>query len=68
MYSNAMSPKSMNVVFMRIDFAIKKDLTAQLVARLPSGPALGMCNVSYGAGLVILGASIFFFNRHLVIV
>jgi len=40
MYSNVMinvmSPRSMNVVFTRIGFAIQKDLAAQLVARLPS--------------------------------
>ena len=36
MHSNVMSPRSMNVVFTRIDFAIKKGLAAQLVARLPS--------------------------------
>ncbi|AES81822.1 hypothetical protein MTR_7g100970 [Medicago truncatula] len=35
MHNNAMSPRSMNVVFMRIDFAIQKCLTSQLVARLP---------------------------------
>jgi len=36
MHSNVMSPRSMNVVFTRIDFAIQKGLAAQLVARLPS--------------------------------
>jgi len=36
MHSNVMSPRSMNVVFTRIGFAIQKGLTAQLVARLPS--------------------------------
>ena len=36
MHSNVMSPKSMNVVFTRIGFAIQKGLAAQLVARLPS--------------------------------
>jgi len=36
MHSNVMSPRSMNVVFTRIGFAIQKGLAAQLVARLPS--------------------------------
>ncbi|GJS54469.1 hypothetical protein Tco_0627831 [Tanacetum coccineum] len=36
MNSNVMTPKSTNVVFHRIRFAIQKGLTAQLVARLPS--------------------------------
>ena len=36
MHSNVMSPRSMNVVFTRIDFAIQKGLAAQLVARLTS--------------------------------
>jgi len=36
MHNNVMSPKSMNVVFMRISFAIQKGLAAQFVARLPS--------------------------------
>jgi hypothetical protein len=36
MHSNVMSPRSMNVVFMRIGFVIQKGLAAQLVARLPS--------------------------------
>jgi hypothetical protein len=35
MHSNIMSPRSMNVVFTRIGFAIQKGLAAQLVARLP---------------------------------
>jgi len=36
MHSNVMSPRSMNVVFTRIDFTIQKGLAAQLVTRLPS--------------------------------
>lgn len=36
MHSNAMTPRSTNVVFKRISFAIQKRLAAQLVARLPS--------------------------------
>lgn len=36
MHSNVMTPRSMNVVFQRISFAIQKGLAAQLVARLPS--------------------------------
>ena len=36
MHSNVMSPRSTNVVFTMIDFAIQKGLAAQLVARLPS--------------------------------
>ena len=36
MHSNVMSPRSMNVVFTRIDFAIQKGLVAHLVARLPT--------------------------------
>jgi len=36
MHSNVISPRSMNIVFMRIDFAIQKGLTAQFVVRLPS--------------------------------
>jgi hypothetical protein len=31
-----MSPKSLDVVFKKIDFVIQKELAAQLVARLPS--------------------------------
>jgi len=36
MHSNVMSPRSMNVVFTRIGFAIQKGLAAHLVVRLPS--------------------------------
>ncbi|GJZ88958.1 putative reverse transcriptase domain-containing protein [Tanacetum coccineum] len=36
MHSNVMTPRSTNVVFKRIGFAIQKGLAAQLVARLPS--------------------------------
>jgi hypothetical protein len=36
MHINVMSPRSLNVVFTRTGFAIQKDLTAQLIARLPS--------------------------------
>ncbi|GJV93107.1 hypothetical protein Tco_1540920 [Tanacetum coccineum] len=36
MNSNVMTPRSINVVFTIIDFAIQKGLAAQLVARLPS--------------------------------
>jgi len=36
MHSNVMSPRSVNVVFTKIDFAIQKGIAAQLVARLPS--------------------------------
>ncbi|GKC06001.1 putative reverse transcriptase domain-containing protein [Tanacetum coccineum] len=36
MHSNVITPRSMNVVFKRIGFAIQKRLAAQLVARLPS--------------------------------
>ena len=36
MHSNVMTPKSMNVVFKRVSFAIQKGVAAQLVARLPS--------------------------------
>ncbi|GJT83755.1 hypothetical protein Tco_1058097 [Tanacetum coccineum] len=39
MNSNVMTPRSTNVVFNRIDFAIQKGLAAQLVARL-SSPAM----------------------------
>jgi len=35
-YLNVMSPRSMNVVFTRIDFAIQKGLEVQLVVRLLS--------------------------------
>jgi hypothetical protein len=35
MHSNVMSPRSMNVVFQRLSFAIQKGLAAQLVVRLP---------------------------------
>jgi hypothetical protein len=34
MHSNVVSPKSMNVVFQRLDFAIQKGLAAQLIVRL----------------------------------
>ena len=36
LHGNVMSPRSSNVVFRRIGFAIQKGLAAQLVARLPS--------------------------------
>jgi len=36
MHSNVMSPRSINVVFTRIGFAIKKGLAAQLIGRFPS--------------------------------
>ena len=36
MHSNVISPRSTNVVFKRIGFAIQKGLAAQLVVRLPS--------------------------------
>nr|ABD32857.1 hypothetical protein MtrDRAFT_AC149038g20v2 [Medicago truncatula] len=36
MHNNVKSPRSMNVVFTRIGFAIRKGLAAQLVVRLPS--------------------------------
>jgi hypothetical protein len=35
MYSNVVSPRSQDVVFKRINFAIQKELAAQLVASLP---------------------------------
>jgi hypothetical protein len=35
MHNNVVSPRSMDVVFKRIGFAIQKELAAQLVARLP---------------------------------
>jgi hypothetical protein len=35
MHSNVMSPRSIDVLFTRIGFAIQKGLAAQLVARLP---------------------------------
>jgi hypothetical protein len=35
MHSNVMTPRSMDVVFRRLGFAIQKGLAAQLVARLP---------------------------------
>jgi hypothetical protein len=34
MHSNVVSPKSMNVVFQRLNFAIQKGLPVQLVVRL----------------------------------
>ena len=36
MHNNVMMPRSMNVVFKRLGFAIQKGLAAQLVVRLPS--------------------------------
>jgi hypothetical protein len=36
MHSNAVYPRSQDVVFKRINFAIQKRLAAQLVVRLPS--------------------------------
>ncbi|MFS7982277.1 hypothetical protein Hanom_Chr10g00960921 [Helianthus anomalus] len=36
MHSNDMTPRSMNVVFKRLSFAIQKGVAAQLVARLPT--------------------------------
>jgi hypothetical protein len=32
---NVVTPRAMNVVFKRIDFAIQKGLAAHLIARLP---------------------------------
>ncbi|MFS7983854.1 hypothetical protein Hanom_Chr11g00979541 [Helianthus anomalus] len=36
MHSNVMTPRSMDVVFKRLSFAIQKEVAAQLVARLPT--------------------------------
>ncbi|MFS8014117.1 hypothetical protein Hanom_Chr15g01340861 [Helianthus anomalus] len=36
MHSNVMTPRSMDVVFKRLSFAIQKGVAAQLVARLPT--------------------------------
>ncbi|KAK2420023.1 hypothetical protein QL285_030817 [Trifolium repens] len=36
MHSNMVSPRSQDVVFKKINFAIQKGLAAQLIARLPS--------------------------------
>jgi hypothetical protein len=36
MHNNVVSPRSQDIVFKRIEFAIQKGLAAQLVARLPS--------------------------------
>ncbi|MFS7974210.1 hypothetical protein Hanom_Chr09g00865921 [Helianthus anomalus] len=36
MRSNVMTPRSMDVVFKRLSFAIQKGVAAQLVARLPT--------------------------------
>jgi hypothetical protein len=36
MHSNVVSPKSINVFFLRLGFAIQKGLAAQLVISLPS--------------------------------
>jgi hypothetical protein len=35
MHSNIVAPKSMNIVFQKLGFAIQKGLAAQLVVRLP---------------------------------
>jgi hypothetical protein len=35
MHNNVVSPRSMDVVFRRIDFAIQKELAAQLITCLP---------------------------------
>jgi hypothetical protein len=35
MHNNVVSPKSMDVVFKRIDFVIQKELAAHLITRLP---------------------------------
>jgi hypothetical protein len=35
-HSNVVYPKSLDIVFKRIDFAIQKGLAAQLIACLPS--------------------------------
>ncbi|KAK2356314.1 hypothetical protein QL285_093659 [Trifolium repens] len=35
MHNNVVSPRSLDVVFKKIDFAIQKGLAAQLVAHLP---------------------------------
>jgi hypothetical protein len=36
LHSNVVSPRSLDIVFKRIGFAIQKGLAAQLVVRLPS--------------------------------
>jgi hypothetical protein len=35
MNSNVVSPRAMNVIFQRIDFAFQKGLAAQLITRMP---------------------------------
>nr|GEX38106.1 signal recognition particle, SRP19 subunit [Tanacetum cinerariifolium] len=40
MNSNVMTPRSTNIVFKRISFAIQKRLATQLVTRLPSTTAM----------------------------
>ncbi|GJZ35447.1 hypothetical protein Tco_0581264 [Tanacetum coccineum] len=50
MHCNVMTPRSTDVIFKRIDFAIQKGLTAWLVARLPSttiyAPSIGKAECS----------------------
>ncbi|MFS7995493.1 hypothetical protein Hanom_Chr12g01118551 [Helianthus anomalus] len=36
MHSNIMTPRSMDVVFKKLSFAIKKGVAVQLVTRLPA--------------------------------
>ncbi|MFS7943808.1 hypothetical protein Hanom_Chr06g00504581 [Helianthus anomalus] len=36
MHSNVMTPRSMDVVFKRLSFAIQKEVAVQVVARLPT--------------------------------
>ncbi|GJT16820.1 retrovirus-related pol polyprotein from transposon TNT 1-94 [Tanacetum coccineum] len=49
MNSNVMTPRSTNVVFHRIIFAIQKGLVAQLVARLPSTTILKALDEGYSS-------------------
>ncbi|KAJ0794840.1 putative Type 1 protein exporter [Helianthus annuus] len=50
MHSNVMTPRSMDVVFKRLSFAIQKGVAAQLVARLPT------ISMSLGQSFSNLGA------------
>ncbi|GJZ39757.1 hypothetical protein Tco_0586320 [Tanacetum coccineum] len=62
MHNNVMTPKSTDVVFKHIGFAIQKGLTARLVARLPS-TTIG-CQDGGGNGLTKTSLIIQLRDRH----
>ncbi|GJW78979.1 glutamate receptor 2.8-like protein, partial [Tanacetum coccineum] len=65
MNSNIMTPRSINVVFNRIGFAIQKGLAVQLVARLPS-PTIKIRSSGHGAQNLVEVSNLLVSNQTLV--